>query len=218
MTPYPTIDSLPAAIPVFPLPGVLLLPQAKLPLNIFEPRYLAMTDDAIRSDRIIGMIQPADASASLKENPELRPVGCAGRISQFAETGDGRYLITLTGVARFRIIDELEALTPYRKCKVDFQAYASDIEAAADKDIDRTVIIDALKEFSKARNLRIDWRDIEMASNALLIDAMSMMGPFGPEEKQALLEAPDVKARGETLVAIIEIDLAKSCGATRKLQ
>jgi Lon protease-like protein len=218
MMPYQTIDSLPAVIPVFPLPGVLLLPQAQLPLNIFEPRYLAMTDDAIRTDRIIGMIQPADAGASLQGKPELRAVGCAGRITQFAETGDGRYLLTLTGIARFRIAGELDTVTPYRKCNVEYADFAADLEAPDYDGIDRTAIVDALKEFSKARNLRIDWRDIDKASNAMLINAMAMMGPFGPEEKQALLEAPDIKSRGDTLIAIIEIDLAKTCGTTNKLQ
>jgi Lon protease-like protein len=215
---YQTIDSLPALVPVFPLPGVLLLPQAQLPLNIFEPRYLAMTDAAIRTDRIVGMIQPTDAGASLQGKPELRTVGCAGRITQFAETGDGRYLLTLTGVARFRITDELDTVTPYRQCNVTYGDFTADLEAPEDGGIDRNAVIEALKEFSKARNLRIDWRDIDKASNAMLINAMAMMGPFGPEEKQALLEAPDIKSRGDTLIAIIEIDLAKTCSATSKLQ
>ena len=217
-SPPRSTDQLPAVIPVFPLPGVLLLPGAQLPLNIFEPRYLAMTDAAIKSDRLIGMIQPFDAAVSLQGNPELRPVGCAGRITQFAETGDGRYLMTLTGVARFQITEELDTTTNYRQCKVDFDAFASDLVQSDGEEIDRIALLAILRQFTEARHIRIDWKDIEKATNTMLVNAMSMMGPFGPDERQALLEAHDVKARAETLTAMIEFELAKTAGTTDKLQ
>jgi uncharacterized protein len=209
---------LPAVIPVFPLPGVLLLPGAQLPLNIFEPRYLSMTDDAIKSNRIIGMIQPSDTGTGLQDPPGLRPVGCAGKITQFGETGDGRYLMTLTGIARFRIVGELETLTPYRQCKIDFEEFAGDLIAETEDNIDRKAIINTLKQFTEKRNMRVDWSDIDEARTAVLINAMAMMGPFGPSEKQTLLEAPDIRSRADTLTAIIEFELAQSAGSSSKLQ
>lgn len=208
--PYTDTSQLPSSIPVFPLTGALLLPQAMLPLNIFEPRYMTMTDDAIRTDRLIGMIQPASPASSLQGNPDLRAVGCAGRITQFAETGDGRYVITLTGIVRFRILQEMKTPKPYRLCHVDFREFETDIAQGDDDAINREQIIAALKQFAEVRNMRIDWREIDNANNTILINAMSMMGPFGPEEKQALLEASNLRARGDTLVKIIEFELAQS--------
>ncbi len=217
-SPPASTGDLPSVIPVFPLPGVLLLPGAQLPLNIFEPRYLSMTDDAIKSNRIIGMIQPSDPAVSLQGAPDLRPVGCAGRITQFSETGDGRYLMTLTGLARFRVIEELEALTTYRQCKVEFEEFASDLVSEDDSLIDRDNVIATLKQFTEKRNMRVDWSDIDKAKTTVLINAMAMMGPFAANEKQALLEAPDIRSRADTLTAIIEFELAKSAGSSTKLQ
>ncbi len=217
-SPLGSLAELPAVIPVFPLPGVLLLPGAQLPLNIFEPRYLAMTDAAIRSDRMIGMIQPADASVSLQGNPELRKVGCAGRITQFAETGDGRYLLTLTGVVRFRIITELDAVTGYRQCQVDYQEYSGDLSQGNGKEIARNELLQSLKQFTEAKGMRIDWSDIDKATNTVLVNAMSMMAPFSPDERQVLLEARDIGERAQTLMAMIEFELVKTAGSAGKLQ
>jgi Lon protease-like protein len=199
---------LPAVIPVFPLPGALLLPRGELPLNIFEPRYLAMTDDALRSARLIGMIQPEGEGEG--RAPRLHAVGCAGRITQLAETGDGRYLMTLTGVARFRVLDELPATTPYRQCRVDFGAFPVDFQAkAGEEEVDREGVIRTLKAFLAANDLKIDWSGVHEASNEALINALCMMSPFGTREKQALLEAPDLKTRAEILIAVTEMELAR---------
>ena len=207
---YRSAADLPAVIPVFPLPGALLLPRGEMPLNLFEPRYLAMLDDALKGQRVIGMVQPDVESEIMPRTPSLYGVGCAGRITQFTETGDGRCLITLTGVARFRIVEELLVTTPYPQCRVDFSAFSSDFEArAGEGEVDRESVIRTLKAFVEANDLSIDWKGIKEASNEALVNALSMMSPFEPREKQALLEAPDLKTRAEILVAITEMDLAR---------
>jgi Lon protease-like protein len=207
---------LPATIPVFPLPGALLLPRGQMPLNIFEPRYLAMIDDALRDGhRLIGMIQPdpahgAEALGGPADKPPLYKTGCVGRITQLAESGDGRYLIELTGVARFRVEQELPVATAYRQCRVTFAPFAGDfIARKGENEVDRKALLRALADFMKANNLKADWEDIEKAPNEALVNALAMMSPYGPAEKQALLEAPDLKTRAELLVAITEIELAK---------
>jgi Lon protease-like protein len=204
---------LPEVIPVFPLPGALLLPRGQMPLNIFEPRYLAMIDDALRDGhRLIGMIQP-DAAHGRGDKPTLYKVGCVGRITQLAESGDGRYLIELTGVARFRVEAELKVATPYRQCRVTYAPFADDFIARKGEDkVDREALLVALRDFLKANNLNADWDGIEKAPNEALVNALSMMSPYGPAEKQALLEAPDLKTRAEVLVAVTEIELAKKNG------
>jgi uncharacterized protein len=210
---YPGPDALPAVIPVFPLPGALLLPRGQMPLNIFEPRYLAMTDDALRSgSRLIGMIQPDPSHPGPDQNkPNLFRVGCVGRLTQFAESGDGRYLIQLTGVARFRIEEELAVATPYRQCQVTYQPFVDDFTARkGEDDVDRKALLSALSHFLKANNLKADWEGIENAPNEALVNALAMMSPYGAAEKQALLEAPDLKTRAEILVAVTEIELVKS--------
>jgi Lon protease-like protein len=198
-------------IPVFPLPGALLLPRGQMPLNIFEPRYLTMIDDALRSGhRLIGMIQPDAAHPGPEDKPNLYKVGCVGRISQFAESGDGRYLIQLTGIARFRVEEELAADTPYRQCRVSYAPFADDFVARKGEDaVDRKSLLRALQDFLKANDLKADWKGIENAPNEALVNALAMMSPYGPAEKQALLEAPDLKSRAEILVAVTEIELAK---------
>src|SRR5579864_3990017 len=191
-------ETVPAVIPVFPLPGALLLPRGQMPLNIFEPRYLAMVDDALRSgERLIGMIQPDPAHPGADPNkPHLFHVGCVGRMTQFAESGDGRYLIQLTGVARFRIAEELSV---------------DDFTPRLGEDaVDRKALLRALTAFLKANNLKADWEGIENAPNEALVNALAMMSPYDPAEKQAMLEAPDLKTRAEILVAVTEIELAKS--------
>lgn len=203
---------LPEVIPVFPLPGALLLPRGQMPLNIFEPRYLAMIDDALRDGhRLIGMIQPDPTHGGKPDKPALYKIGCVGRITQLAESGDGRYLIELTGVARFRLEEELNVATAYRQARVSFAPFADDfIARKGEEGVDRDAVLAALRDFLEANNLKADWDGIEKAPNEALVNALSMMSPYGSAEKQALLEAPDLKTRAEILVAITEIELAKN--------
>jgi uncharacterized protein len=202
---------LPETIPVFPLPGALLLPRGQMPLNIFEPRYLAMIDDSLRDGhRLVGMIQPDTAHPGPEQKPNLYRVGCAGRITQLSETGDGRYLLQLTGVARFRIEEELSVATAYRQCRVTFAPFAGDFVARkGEVAVDRERPLEALRAFLKANNLKADWHGIETAPNEALVNALAMMSSYGPAEKQAMLEAPDLKTRAEILIAVTEIELAK---------
>lgn len=202
---------LPETIPVFPLPGALLLPRGQMPLNIFEPRYLAMVDDTLRDGhRLIGMIQPDATQHGSPDKPALYKIGCAGRITQLAESGDGRYLVELTGVARFRVEEELKVATAYRQCRVTYAPFADDFVARrGENQVDREALLTALRDFLAANDLKADWEGIEQAPNEALVNALSMMSPYGSAEKQALLEAHDLKTRAEILVAITEIELAK---------
>ncbi|MDX3807189.1 LON peptidase substrate-binding domain-containing protein [Bosea thiooxidans] len=210
---YKGAGDCPQVIPLFPLTGALLLPRGQMPLNIFEPRYLAMIDDAIRSDRVIGMIQPEPDDGRRVEVPGLLKVGCLGRITQFAETGDDRYIITLTGISRFRVAEELSVTTPYRQARVDYEPFAVDFVArAGEEEVDRDGLLRALRDFAKANDLKIDWKGVGEAPNEALVNALAMMCPFGPREKQALLEAQSLKHRAEVLVAITEIELARGGG------
>ena len=207
---YRGIGDLPATIPVFPLAGALLLPRAQLPLNIFEPRYLAMTDDAMKGERLIGMIQPDESKGGPPSTPALFSTGCAGRITQFAESGDGRYLISLTGIARFRVVEELPATTPYRQCRVDFVPFRNDlVPRHGEETVDRTTLLKTLAAYLKANKLEADWKDINEAPTEALVNGLSMMSPYGTREKQALLEAPDLANRANVLIAITEMALAK---------
>jgi len=213
--PYRDAGDLPAEIPLFPLEGALLLPRGQLPLNIFEPRYLALVDDSLAGHRIIGMIQPAEGP----DDHALAPVGCVGRITQLAETGDGRYIVTLTGIARFRLGTEIPAEKPYRLATADFSPYAHDFDPAQDEtNVDRAGVVRALREFAETNDLRVDWKSIDSAATESLVNALSMMSPFGPKEKQALLEAVDVKTRADVLIAITEMELARSSNAQAPLQ
>jgi len=202
---------LPETIPVFPLPGALLLPRGQMPLNIFEPRYLAMVDDALRDGhRMVGMIQPDPKQGGDADKPKLFKVGCVGRITQLAESGDGRYLLELTGIARFNVVEELTVSTAYRQCRVTFAPFADDfVPRKGEEAVDRGALLAALSGFLEANNLKADWDGIEKAPNEALVNALSMMSPYGAPEKQALLEAPDLKTRAEILVAITEMELAK---------
>ncbi|CDX41561.1 Peptidase S16 lon domain protein [Mesorhizobium sp. ORS 3359] len=206
---YRLAKDLPPAIPVFPLAGALLLPGGRMPLNIFEPRYLQMIDQAMAGSRLIGMIQPSlDGALRDDGEPELCSVGCAGRIISLAETGDGRYLISLQGVCRFRIVQELGAKAPFRQCKImPFLADLEEDPAAAE--IDRPALLKAFRAYLQANDLEADWESVSRAENGMLVNALSMMAPYGPAEKQALLEAPDLKTRAETLIAITEMTLAR---------
>lgn len=204
---YVKAIDLPQVIPVFPLPGAILLPRGQLPLNIFEPRYLNMIDDAMAGDRIIGMIQPSGGTVRL---PSLTAVGCAGRITSFAETSDGRYLITLTGVARFRIASEMPTQTPYRQVRAVFAPFESDLTSPSADDFDREEFLVALKTYLERRQLEIDWETAEAAPPEALINSLAMALPFEPAEKQALLESPTLDDRGDVLTALMRIDAAET--------
>ncbi|MEM0947793.1 MAG: LON peptidase substrate-binding domain-containing protein [Pseudomonadota bacterium] len=203
---------LPEMIPVFPLPGALLLPRARLPLHIFEPRYLAMLDDTLKTDhRLIGMIQPREVPGSPEQR--LHAIGCAGRLTAFSETEDGRYMVTLSGVSRFRVLDEVDGFAPYRRCTVDWSGFQRDRGSVEhDSGFDRGVFLDALKRFFEDRNLSTDWDSLKEAEDELLINSLSMLCPFEPEDKQALLEAPSLSTRRETLVTLIEFALRGGLG------
>ena len=204
---YGCARDMPSVIPVFPLPAALLLPRADIPLNIFEPRYIAMIDDAVAGDRIIGMLQTDEKTPPCARGPALRDVGCAGRIVSFAETGDGRYLVTLTGVARFRVLGEIPSDQPYRRCRISVEPFVSDFHPDQHC-IDRAAVLRAFRTYLVAHGLDADWESIGRTSSEALVNALSMIAPFAPAEKQALLEAPDLKARAETLVAIAEMSLS----------
>lgn len=209
--PYKNVNALPNVVPVFPLTRALLLPRGELPLNIFEPRYIAMIDDAIASERIVGMVQPRPGQDEKDASPLLYKIGCAGRITRFSETGDGRYLISLTGVARFRIEEELDTPLSYRKCRVSYDEFYVDLEpGAGEDDVDRSGMIRMLREFAESSKLEVDWTSIDAAPNEALVNALAMMSPFGTNEKQALLEATDLRSRAEILVALAELDLAQN--------
>jgi Lon protease-like protein len=211
---YRRSSDLQSVIPVFPLPGALLLPRGQLPLNIFEPRYLAMVDDSLQDGhRLIGMIQPDPAHPGPEDKPALFKVGCVGRITQIAESGDGRYLLQLTGIARFRVEEELNVTTAYRQCRVTTVPFADDFTARkGEEQVDRKTLLEALSAFLKANNLKTDWEGIENAPNEALVNALAMMSPYGVAEKQALLEAPDLKSRAEILIAVTQMELAKKTG------
>ena len=209
---YRTAGDLPAQIAVFPLSAALLLPGGRLPLNIFEPRYLEMIDHALAGNRLVAMIQPRlDGALKADGEPELCDVGCLGRITSFAETGDGRYLISLQGVCRFRVAAEAAVKTPFRQCRIT--PFLADLDAeTGGEDVDRAGLLKAFRAYLKANELDADWDSVSRAENAMLVNALSMMAPYGPAEKQALLEAPDLKTRAETLIAMTEIALARDGG------
>lgn len=210
---YLTPADIPSVIPVFPLSGALLLPGGQMPLNIFEPRYRAMVDDALGADRLIGMVQPRsaigpDSMADGPTGPALCELGCLGRITAFQESGDGRYLINLAGVARYRILDEELTARGYRRARVEVMA--GDLaEDDNGKSVDRGSLLETFRKYLKANNMEADWDSIKRASNGSLVTALCMMSPYGPAEKQALLEACDLRTRAETLIAITEIALAR---------
>lgn len=204
-----TQADLPRTIPVFPLPGALLLPRTRLPLHIFEPRYLAMLDDALKTrHRLIGMIQPREGPENDDGEPRLHSIGCAGRVTGFSETEDGRYMITLSGISRFRVEGEVQGFTPYRRCEVSWKGFERDIAGTEhDPGFDRERFLDLLGRFFAARQLSTDWDSLRDAEDELLINSLSMLCPFEPEDKQALLEAPTLTTRRETLVTLMEFSL-----------
>jgi Lon protease-like protein len=198
---------LPDTIPIFPLEGALLLPRSRLPLHIFEPRYLQMIEDTLKTGtRLIGMVQPNVIPG--REGMGLQTIGCAGRISQFSETEDGRYMITLAGISRYRIVNETDGFAPYRRCEVSWEGFAPDLEdEEPDTAFDRKPFLDALSRYFDVRGLSADWEALTDADDELLINSLSMMLDFESEDKQALLEAPSLRTRRETLVTLIEYAL-----------
>jgi Lon protease-like protein len=214
---YLTEADLPENVPMFPLSGVLLLSGGHLPLNVFEPRYLSLIDDALKGNRLIGVIQPvfSEADESPQGTPELCKVGTLGRITTFGETGDGRYVVDVSGVCRFRLMDELPQHHAYRKFRIAL--FMSDLtEPEDDPAVNRDALLGAFRAYLDANKLEVDWEAVTKTSNRTLVNSLSMMAPFGPREKQALLEAPDLKTRAETLVAMTEMVLARSFGDAAK--
>ncbi len=204
-----TKTNLPSEIPVFPLPGALLLPKAKLPLNLFEPKYLAMLDDVLKtSDRLIGMIQPTGGPEGKLGHRKFHQIGCAGRLVSFNETKDGRYLITLEGISRYRYIESVDSFSPYIKAKISWDSFYEDLgKTKPDNNFNRRVFLEILSRYFDAAQLSSDWSSLKEAEEELLINSLSMLCPFDPEEKQALLEAPSLEYRRETLVTLMEFNL-----------
>ena len=205
---YHSFADLPGLLPVFPLTGVLLLPRAALPLNVFEPRYLEMIDDALKSNRLVGIIQPVESEDTVLR-PKLSQVGCAGKIISWRETEDNRYLITMAGLCRFKVKEEISALSAYRQVACDFAPFAGDLAQGGEQDdFPRERLLSALKDYLFRRDMKADWKSVMTAPAESLVNALAMMCPFEPAEKQALLEAPSWQERVSTLVALLEISTA----------
>lgn len=201
-----SFDALPRRLPIFPLSGALLLPGGKLPLNIFEPRYLAMTRDAQAGPGLIGMVQPTEPESEGRK-PAVYRTGCAGRIVSFSETKDGRYLITLKGVCRFHIVEELSVDTPYRQVLASYSRFRTDLEPTESEGVDRTRLLRALRAYLEINGIKAEWKAIEDAPADALVTSLAMIGAFDPREKQALLEAGSIAERGRVLTALMEMAL-----------
>ena len=216
MTPSPfdpSFDELPATLPVFPLPGVLLLPRGKLPLNIFEPRYLNMTRDALATDRLIGMIQPKPAEGGHDAGARcLYRIGCAGRITQFTETDDGRFLVTLTGVCRFSVDEEIASMRGYRRVIADWGPFSRDLSSEGEADLDRGLLVSRLKQYFDTQGITADWNVIEQTPDHRLVTTLAMVCPFESSEKQALLECDSLKARASMMLALLDMAVAGTNG------
>ncbi len=199
-------SDLPQALPVFPLQGALLLPGGRLPLNIFEPRYLAMTEDALGGLRLIGMIQPrVKEQITADDSPEIYDTGCVGRLTSFTETGDGRYLVTLSGVCRFNVVEELPVLRGYRQVKADYAPWLDDFNADPADGVDRNQLLGTLRRYLDGLGLKADWKAVEDTPTADLVSVMSMLCPFEPNEKQALLEAANAAARAGVMMSLMNM-------------
>jgi uncharacterized protein len=211
---YQTIAELPNTVAVFPLGGALLLPRTELPLNIFEPRYLQLFETVMASQRLVGMIQPVDAE---RNSPALQKIGCVGRVTSYTETEDGRLMVVLTGVCRFQVLREKKVKTPFRQLDVDYNDFAADlvIDNAA-RNVDRAGVVKAFRNFLDANQMSANWDEVEKVSTETLVNNLSQMAPYPIEEKQALLEAPDLKSRAEMLIALTELALSKN--TTNNLQ
>lgn len=209
---YGSITELPETIPVFPLAGALLLPRTDLPLNIFEPRYLEMIEFAMTGERVIGMIQPVQGDASKK--PALAAIGCLGRITSYAETNDDRLLVSLTGICRFEVVKERRVKTPFRQVAVDYSGFAADLaEGNGARSVDREAVIKAFRQYLEANNMGANWEEVEQVPTELLVNTLSQLAPYPAPEKQALLEANDLQARADMLIALTELALS---GGTKR--
>jgi uncharacterized protein len=211
---YQTIAELPINLPVFPLAGALLLPRTELPLNIFEPRYLAMFEHAMETDRLVGMIQPMDPKSDI---PQLQKIGCVGRVTSYTETDDNRLMVVLSGVCRFQWMRERKTKTPFRQFEVDYNDFAADLVLDnAARNVDRDGVVKAFRDYLDANSMSANWEEVEKVSTETLVNNLSQMAPYPIEEKQALLEAPDLKSRAEMLIALTELALSKN--TTNSLQ
>jgi hypothetical protein len=206
---YHNVDDLPRTLGIFPLTGVLVLPRGQLPLNVFEPRYLALVESALAGSRMLGMIQPVEHEEKTLK-PALSAIGCAGRVTGYRETDDGRYLITLTGICRFRVSQELTVETPFRQVVADYAPFAGDLAEGSDGEFPRERLLAALNNYLSRRELKADWRSVMNAPAETLVNALAMLCPFEPAEKQALLEAPGWPERVSTLLALLEMAGASS--------
>jgi Lon protease-like protein len=203
---HPEFSDLPAAIPVFPLTGALLLPEGRLPLNIFEPRYLAMIADALGAGRVLGMIQPSADPGTGPKGPNLSRIGCLGRLTSFSESDDGRFLITLTGVIRFAVAEELPMQRGYRRVRADYAGFAADLDLdAARPAVDRDALVTALRPYFKARGMDANWDAVKQTSDAMLVTTLCMVCPFEPREKQALLETRGFAERAALLTGLLQM-------------
>ncbi len=206
---YQIISDLPKSLPMFPLSGALLLPRTDLPLSIFEPRYLEMVEVAMAGNRLIGIIQPQADQSQTK--PKLMHIGCAGRITSYSESEDGRIHVTLTGICRFVLGREARVETPYRQAAIDFRPFAIDlVSGAGAPSVDRAQVLDAFRQYLELNNLTTNWEDVNAVNTEVLVNTLSLLAPYPPRDKQALLEAPDLKTRAEVLVALTELALKKS--------
>lgn len=208
---YKTTSDLPKSIPLFPLSGALLLPRSDLPLNIFEPRYVVMIEEAMAANRIIGIIQPDQNDEG--EKPKLERVGCAGRITSYSEADDGRLHVTITGICRFIVKRELSVETSYRQAQVDFKSFAADLVIGTGApSVNREQLLEAFRQYLEANNMTTNWDDVNSVGTEALVNTLSLLAPYPPRDKQALLEAPDLKSRADVLVALTELALKKSLG------
>ncbi len=207
---------LPDTIPVFPLPGALVLPRGRLPLNLFEPRYLAMLEDTLKTEhRLIGMVQPYEGD---QKPARLHTIGCAGRVTSMSETEDGRYMIVLSGISRFRVAGEIDGFTPYRRITPEWRDFADDMKGEEDlSEWDREPFLALLRKYFDVASLSSDWDSMRDAEPEMLVNSLAMMCPFAVEEKQALLEAPRLSDRAETLTALMQFAIAEH-GSTGGLQ
>lgn len=220
---YRSAADLPQRLAVFPLRGAILLPRATLPLNVFEPRYLAMLDDVIAGSRVLGIVQPGGEATGtdspMSRSTDLKRVGCAGRVTSYQELDDGRLMITLTGLCRFDVAAEEASAAPYRTMRVTYNRFAKDLApGAGEEQVDREGLLRVLKLYLDEKRLNTDWTAIQRASSEFLVNTLSIISPYGPEEKQALLEAGDLKTRSEVLVALAEMELATHGGSGGTLQ
>ncbi len=214
---YSSPSELPGKLPLFPLAGALLLPRADLPLNIFEPRYLTMMDEAMSGERMIGMIQPQAGEDT--EKPSLLRIGCAGRITSYSETGDGRIMVSLTGICRFELLEELSVATPYRQALVNFGNFAADLVGDdGARAVDRPALIKAFRQYLEANSMSANWEEVEQVSTEALVNTLSQLAPYAAPEKQALLEAPDLRRRADILIALTELALSGAAGQRSRLQ